>query len=159
MLAAGQFERWAGNHTCNNRAIAPAVPIYPSRVECLRSARVNSGVGLLTRVEVAAAKSLTVEVVFTETRVTLPAWEAEGIAFILDRKIMAPGIWLEASWRSFNLQEICSYRGTSYIQLGFSIYVGNGLCNGCAYILVRQTHCIHSPLGMVYAQTRWDSCR
>jgi hypothetical protein len=71
---------------------------------------------------------------------------------------MAATIWLEDSGRSCNLQEICSYRGTSYVQLGFSIYVGNGVCNAREHILVWQTHAVHSPVGMDFAQTRWDSC-
>jgi hypothetical protein len=85
--------------------------------------------------------------------------EAKRIAFILDRKIMAPTIWLEGLWRSCNLQEICCYRGASYIKLGFSIYVGYRICNARARIMVRQTYSIHCALGMVYAQAGWDSGR
>ena len=72
---------------------------------------------------------------------------------------MAPSIWLEGSGRSLYLQEICSHRGASYIELGLSLYVGNSLRNACAYILVRETHSIHSALGMVHAKARWDSGR
>lgn len=64
---------------------------------------------------------------------------------------MAAALWLEDSWRNFNLQEICSHRSASYLELGFSIYVGNGLCDAYAYILVRQTYAIYSALGMVDA--------
>ena len=60
---------------------------------------------------------------------------------------MALVIRLEDSWRSFNLQEICSHRGASYVQLGFSVYAGDGLCNACAYILVRQAYAFIPPWG------------
>jgi hypothetical protein len=72
---------------------------------------------------------------------------------------MAPSIWLEGSRRSLHLQEICSHRRASYIQLGLSLYVGNSLRNARADILVRETHSIHSALGMVYAKARWDPGR
>src|SRR6059036_92375 len=64
---------------------------------------------------------------YYRNRITLSEEEAAGIAFILDGKIMAASIWLEGSWRSFNLQEICSDRSASYFQLGFSFYVGNSV--------------------------------
>ena len=83
--------------------------------------------------------------------------ESGEIVFILDRQVLALVIRLEASWRSFNLQEICSDRGASYVQLGFSIYAGNGLCNAGAYILVGQTYAVHPSVGVVYAKTRRDS--
>src|SRR5712691_13331433 len=86
--------------------------------------------------------------------------EKEGhTAFILYRKIMAQAFWLEDLWRSSQLQQICFYSGASYIQLGFTIYVGHRLCNAFPYLLVWQTHAVHFPLGMAYAQTGWHSGR
>src|SRR5436305_5629948 len=81
------------------------------------------------------------------------------LAFILYRKIMAQAIWLEDLWRSSELQQICFYSGASYIQLGFTIYVGHSLYNACPYLLVWQTHAVHFSLGMAYAQTGWHSGR
>lgn len=92
-------------------------------------------------------------------RVTLTAAEAEEIAFILDRQIVAQAIWLEDSGRNSRLQKICLHSCTSYIQLGFTIYAGRSLCNASACLLGGQTHPIQFPVGMVYAEIGWDSGR
>jgi len=69
---------------------------------------------------------------------------------------MAPRFRLEGSWRISLLQEICAHRGPAYVQLGFPIYAGNGLCNAGASIMARQAHAIYSALGMVDTQVRRD---
>jgi hypothetical protein len=63
------------------------------------------------------------------------AGKGGGIAFILDGQVLAQVIWLEDSWGSSKLQKICFHSGTSYVQLGFTIYVGHSLRNAGAYIL------------------------
>src|SRR5215212_8661428 len=65
---------------------------------------------------------------------------------------MALLIRLEGSRRSSSLQEICPHRGASYVQLGFPVYAGNGLCNACADILVRQAYALPPPWGWFLRQ-------
>ena len=85
--------------------------------------------------------------------------ESEEIAFILDRQVLALVIRLEDLRRRFNLPEICFHRRASYVQLGFSVYAGNCLCNARAHILVWQAYPVHATVGVVYAQTGWNSGR
>src|SRR5256885_16155745 len=73
--------------------------------------------------------------------------------------IMTNAIGLKVLWRSSKPYQICFYSGASYIQMGFTIYVGHSLYNACPYLLVWQTHAVHFPLGMAYAQTGWHSRR